>query len=444
MEQAFSPLDEELALLPGSVTPSLVESMVRLGTWMPFKAAAKMLSYFTKVDISEVTVRRNTESAGQAYVEIQTSQVETLQRELPGAIEGPAVQQVSVDGAMVPLVHKQWAEVKTLAIGTVQEPVLKKGEWEIHTEELSYFSRLADHETFARLATVETHRRGTETAGLVCAVMDGAEWEQKFIDLHCPNAVRILDFAHAAEYVAKVAQAVFGAGTAETSEWLGVQLHELKHGDSQAVLTRLRGLRDELAAQVEGGQGDSEALEVVSCSLEYLEKRQEQIHYREFLAAGYPIGSGAVESANKLVVEARMKGAGMHWARGNVNPMVALRTIACSDRWDEAWIEISERLRQWTKERAESFRRKDRAEQRGAKASIKVIVLPLKEPDEKDVAPVVQSPAIVTGSKAEPTPAKGDEKPTGPRRPAANHPWRHMPIGRARFARSTAQVTAET
>ena len=44
-----------------------------------------------------------------------------------------------------------------------------------------------------------------------------------------------------------------------------------------------------------------------------------------------------VESANKLVVEARLKGAGMHGARANVNPMVALRAMACSDRWTSYW-----------------------------------------------------------------------------------------------------------
>jgi hypothetical protein len=57
-------------------------------------------------------------------------------------------------------------------------------------------------------------------------------------------------------------------------------------------------------------------------------------------ARGYPIGSEAVESANQLVVATRLKGAGMHWARPHVGSMVALRAIACSDRWGEAWPQI--------------------------------------------------------------------------------------------------------
>ena len=64
------------------------------------------------------------------------------------------------------------------------------------------------------------------------------------------------------------------------------------------------------------------------------------MQYPNFLADGWPIGSGMVESANKLVVEDRLKGAGMHWAEVNVNPMLALRNAVCNDRWDESWTVI--------------------------------------------------------------------------------------------------------
>ena len=107
------------------------------------------------------------------------------------------------------------------------------------------------------------------------------------------------------------------------------------------MLGSLRGLCRELE-QRESGVDDE--VKAVKGSLEYLEKRRGQIRYAEFHAEGYPIGSGAVESANKLVVEARLKGSGMHWARKNVDPMLALRTVVCSERWGEVWPEICRRL----------------------------------------------------------------------------------------------------
>src|SRR5213080_123181 len=60
------------------------------------------------------------------------------------------------------------------------------------------------------------------------------------------------------------------------------------------------------------------------------------MQYPTFQAQGWPIGSGMVESANKVVVEARLKGAGMHWSRASVNPRLALRNAVCNDRCAEA------------------------------------------------------------------------------------------------------------
>ncbi|MGH2409815.1 MAG: family 20 glycosylhydrolase, partial [Chloroflexota bacterium] len=66
------------------------------------------------------TVRRRTEAAGAAYEAAQTAEAVALERETPPAPSGPAVRALSVDGAMVPLVGGAWAEVKTLALGTVR------------------------------------------------------------------------------------------------------------------------------------------------------------------------------------------------------------------------------------------------------------------------------------------------------------------------------------
>jgi len=232
---------------------------------------------------------------------------------------------------MVPLQHGAWAEVKTLALGVVSAPIQERGEWVVHTEELSYCSRLTDAETFGRLALVETPRRGTETAKTVCAVSDGAAWIQGVVDLHRPDAVRILDFPPALGYVAHAGQAVSGEGTAAFKRWFAIQRHTLHSGNPTAVLEALRQL-----AVVAKRRRAMAALPTIQESLHYLEKRRGMLDYAWYHARGYPIGSGSVESANKLVVERRLKGTGMHWARAHVNAMVALRTIACSDRWSEA------------------------------------------------------------------------------------------------------------
>jgi hypothetical protein len=225
--KGFFPLDEELELVPGSLTPRAQEDLTHLATWMPFVRAGQMLKRMQGLEVSEATVRRQTENNGAAYVAVQTAEVERIEQALPEAPAGPDKQLLSVDGAMVPLVGGEWAEVKTLVLGVIEEPVMEKGEWKVHARELSYFSRLAEAEVFTRLALVETHRRGVEKAGQVAAVTDGAEWEQGFIDYHRPDAVRILDFPHAGEYVGKIGTALWGEGKPETQLWLEERLKGL-------------------------------------------------------------------------------------------------------------------------------------------------------------------------------------------------------------------------
>lgn len=97
-------------------------------------------------------------------------------------------------------------------------------------------------------------------------------------------------------------------------------------------------------------------------ALRYLRKRLPQIQYPQFQAAGWPIGSGMVESANKVVMQARLKGAGMHWDPKNVNPMLALRNAICNERWSESW----QQHQQWR--RAERrVHKQHRCEQRRAR-----------------------------------------------------------------------------
>ncbi len=398
--RGFSPLDEELDLLPGRLSSWLVEATVRLGTWLPFEQVAEALDFFTKVRISEETARRLTEQAGAAQVALEAAAVEILEREASPSPPGPPVQQVSVDGAMVPLVGGDWAEVKTAAVGAVTcSTVGEDGHQEVHAKELSYFSRLADSATFTRAATVELHRRGTFRAGTVVAPMDGAEWQQGFLDYHRPDAVRILDFPHAVEHLNGAAQVVWGPGTGESTTWLKEQAHTLKHGDPGQVLEALRTL------PVEGANDPDAAGRIRDGTLQYLGKRREQIEYARFLALGYPIGSGSVESANKLVVENRLKGSGMHWARANVNPMVALRGVACSDRWAEGWPAL---WRQLHSQHAE--RRRHRC--CGAQHI----------PNEPATA-LSPAPAL-SRAKSEPRPAPQRSPKVVNGRPTADHPWR--------------------
>ena len=149
---------------------------------------------------------------------------------------------MSSDGSMVPLVGGVWAEVKVVAIGAVERRRCK-GEEQIVTTQLTYFARMANAATFADQASAEIRRRGVERAKEVCAIQDGAEWIQGFVDLHRADVVRILDFAHARGYLAEIAELVREAGTKLPADWVPVQCHDLKHHGPIAVLKEIGLLR---------------------------------------------------------------------------------------------------------------------------------------------------------------------------------------------------------
>lgn len=323
----FFPLDEQLGLLAGSLTPRSQEQLVHLAIWMPFRRAVKMLGRLTGVQISEASARRHTYRLGKAVLTVQNAPVcsEPTERQKPNKLI------ISPDGAMVPLVGGQWAEVKTVVVGEVEAVGTKK---ESRSTQLSYFSRMEEAQTFCVHASGELLYRGVDQAEQVCAVMDGAEWIDGFVDWQRKDAQRILDFAHAAEYLSEIGQLAQTAGSVLPSDWLSKRLHELKHHGPAVVLQEVKRLRDSHPTE-----------EALTKKVAYLEKREPRMQYPQYQAAGWPIGSGIVESGNKVVMQVRLKGPGMHWEPAHVNPLLALRTSACNDRWDEALASAHAQLR---------------------------------------------------------------------------------------------------
>jgi hypothetical protein len=405
---AFFPLDEELGLLPGGYTPSLQEAMTRLGAKLPYEQARAEISRFCHTSVSEPTLRRQTTGngrAGEALVKAETRQIES------GAVSSesqPAKILISADGAYIALTGGAWREVKTVSIGEFETITQADGSEKVQTGALSYFSRSYRARDFEYYALSEVHRRGVANAGVVVTVNDGAEWIQNFVDYHCNEAVRILDFSHAQSYLAEAGQAVYGEETDTFQTWFRANSHTLKHTGPQHVLTNLAQLRQQAHQPLD--------LEMIEGSLAYLRKREAMLNYPHFLEQGYPIGSGCVESAHKVVVQSRMKQAGMRWAEANVDPMLSLRNLICNDRWNQGWQQIV------------TYRQQQHLKKHRQQCRLALQALTPAIPDQS--TPSFPPPSTPTKTKPDPS----SPKPTP--RPAADHPWRHAPIGRARFPKS--------
>lgn len=400
---------------------------------MPFERAVEMLAELTGVQTSEATARRRSYRVGEAALEVEAARAHSPTPLVPEEIR-KAKHIVSTDGAMVPLVHGQWAEVKTMAVARVEEG--KAGE-EVHSTDISYFSRMLDAASFAEQASAELRRRGIDQVEQVSAVMDGAEWIDGFVDWVCPDVLlRILDFPHAGEYVNEIGKLSQAAGSVLPDVWLSSRLHDLKHDGPAIILKELRQL-SERHSQVEE----------ISKKLSYLEKRETRMQYPLYRAQGWPIGSGVVESGNKVVMQARLKGPGMHWAPENVNPLLALRCGACSDRWDETY-EHAHNHHQKQRVVKRNERRSRRYEQNLQVLQVLLFMCQLRSPrpeppvdhslapkptstlpsPHNPIPPVAISPAKISeelsSSDNHGTAVPVPEKRSAPLRPSATHPWR--------------------
>ena len=152
-----------------------------------------------------------------------------------------------------------------------------------------------------------------------------------------PDVV-LLDFFHAAQYLKSAADAAFGPESAEGEAWFEKWRHVLRHDPKGAgkVIDALRCL-------LRKGKGSADIARELGC----FRNNRTRMNYSEVADAGYPIGSGAVEAANRFLVNSRMKRSGQRWGREGGQGVPTFRSLLRSDRFDRAWAVLSRSWQQW-------------------------------------------------------------------------------------------------
>jgi hypothetical protein len=364
---------------------------------MAFAEAVEEVWYSHKTQVAETTLRRVTYENGRAAEAVSRQEAEVLYREAPEAEVRPERVLVSVDGAFIHLTSGDWREVKTVAIGEF-EPVWDKKTWErqVKAKNISYFSRSYRAREFEYYALSELHQRGVFQAQQVVSVNDGAAVNQSFLDYHLPNAIRIIDFWHTTGYLGDAGKAVWGEESESFTQWMDRACHTLKHRPPRETVANLRLLLPKAETEEQEAKVDS--------AIFYIQTRLQMMDYPHFRMRGYPIGSGNVESGHKVVVQRRMKGAGMRWAAGNVDPMLALRSAVCNRRWEAVW------------EQAVLFRQEQQVLKQLSRSAAR------KSPPS---APITFASLKAAGLLPEDEQPPSTSPAHGPWRPGEDHPWRN-------------------
>lgn len=182
------------------------------------------------------------------------------------------------------------------------------------------------------LLAMHLHRLGAAKAKLVTFLADGAPWIWDRIDwlvqrvgLKEHRVVQVLDWCHAVHHVS-LALAALGLPEAERQRRYRELRSLLKKGRAFRVTAELSLLAEQQPPEAE-----------VWTAIRYLENHAEagRLRYRQCRQRGVPLGSGAIESAIRRVINLRLKGNGMLWQEENAEAMLALRAAALTDRWKE-------------------------------------------------------------------------------------------------------------
>jgi hypothetical protein len=299
-----------------------------------YERAAACFTALTRLPMSKSSLHRVVDAAGKRVVEQQAAEARAMV-EVPKAGEevvwrervtpDSATMAVSSDGVLIKVIDEGWKEVKVVSISAVTETIdAATGARQVALTQHSYRAGLWDAATFAPHHWAEACRRGVDHAKTVVCISDGAAWIWALVFMCFAVRVEILDWWHAVQRLWTLANTHF-ATPADAATWVDTQRAAFAKSHLRDVMHAVRKLYPRGAALPEP----------VRQAIGYLFHNRRRMDYAAYRHAGYPIGSGTVESACKIVVQARMKQAGMRWSRTGAQRMLALRCLLLSDRWDE-------------------------------------------------------------------------------------------------------------
>ncbi|MGH9810278.1 MAG: ISKra4 family transposase, partial [Terriglobia bacterium] len=178
---------------------------------------------------------------------------------------------------------------------------------------------------FAGMAVECLERDPAQKKELIC-LLDGerqlwglqAEW--------LPRAVPILDIFHVTERLWTAAHCFHPENSPEAERFVERYLRMLLEGKVDSVIRSFRQLL--VTRKLRG-----EKRKRLAAAITYYHNNRQHMHYDEYLAAGYPIGSGVAEGACRHLVKDRMEGTGMRWTLTGAYAMLYLRALYLNGDW---------------------------------------------------------------------------------------------------------------
>jgi hypothetical protein len=201
----------------------------------------------------------------------------------------------------------------------------------VYPEQKRVFASLkqSKDEVIAEMAA-EMQRRDPERTKTWMCVCDGEQALQRRVRAALSGFVLVLDLLHVLSYLWKAAYVFHAEGSEEATAWVKKRLLWTLEGHVSQVI---KGLRQSVTKRGLHGAKRKTLLGVAN----YFWNNRSHMKYHDYLAAGLPIASGAVEGACKHIVKDRMERSGMRWAEDGAEAILKLRATYLSRDFDAYW-----------------------------------------------------------------------------------------------------------
>jgi hypothetical protein len=340
----FAPVGAALGLAEGRKQFDLQRVAARLTAEVPYETARELFAELTGLSMGTERLHTVTNAVAAG---LRVLEVAPTREEIAAQIEAVAADQrrrpilvMALDGAYVPL----RPETARGARPGRKKQGAKRARWQGEGHEakgfrcslvaggrivhlLRWHQVQSQEELFAALEQLKAAGLIPEERVRLCVIADGAAWIWDRITQLFPTARQILDYYHGAQYLHRVAALHYNAAPEQAQEWAEATMARLFVGEVAGVRRDLQQLRPATEA----------AAAALTNLQEYLDTHRHRLPTGPQRKAGYPLGSGGIESAHKFISPGRLKRSGAWWDQLNSNHMLALRCAKYNGTFDRVF-----------------------------------------------------------------------------------------------------------
>ena len=296
-----------------SISSYTQELMCLMGQHLVFKEAEQVINDLTGAGVDAKQIERICHHYRHCLEQEDLENIKTKGCEQISPKESEKLHYASVDGSMYLTREDHWKEIK---LGRIykQQDLIKTSRSRSVLMSSIYEAHLGNSKDF--LPKMEYHIENLKNKVFIA---DGAKWIWNWVEETYPSSIQIVDYFHAKEHLCEFAKDHF-KDQRQREIWIDQQSKVmLKKGITPVIKTlerfpiktnRLRKLID------------------------YYQNHEKRMQYHTFRNRGLLIGSGAIESAHKDVLQRRLKLSGQRWTKSGLNQMAQLRVAYKSGKWD--------------------------------------------------------------------------------------------------------------